>query len=121
MSNLFNALVIDDDLNVRSTFKNTLQHLGCKVTESESAENGMSVLYSTNFNIVFAALCVKKIGARGVARWIKINHPNTKFIIITSWKGQLETAILSADGIHGVVHKPLLFTEIREILLEHLG
>jgi len=121
MSTLFNALVIDDDSNVRTTFKKALQHLGCKVTEADSAEKGMSVLCNTSFNIVFAALCVKKKGARGVARWVKANSPNTKFFIITSWKGQLETTILSADGIHGVVHKPLLFTEIREILLEHLG
>ena len=121
MSTLFNALVIDDDSNVRTTFKKALQHLGCRVTEAESAEKGINFLNNTNFNIVFAALCVKKMGARAVARWIKANRPNTKFIIITSWKGQLETAILSADGIHGVVHKPLLFTEIREILLEQLG
>jgi DNA-binding NtrC family response regulator len=121
MESYFNALVIDEDSGVRVCFKKALNRLGCSVKEAESAECGISELASNGFNVVFASLCVKNIGARGVARWIKTHSPKTKFFVITSWKGQLEQHILAVDGIHGVIHKPLLFTEIRDALLEQLG
>ncbi len=121
MNPFFSALIIDDNCDVRGTFKKALNRLGCKVREAESTESGISELSLIPYNIVFASLCVKNIGARGVARWIKSNSPNTKFFIITSWKGQLEEHILAGEGIHGVIHKPLLFTEIRDVLLEQLG
>ncbi len=121
MESYFNALIIDDNFDVRATFRKALNRLGCTVKEAENTEKGISELSTTYFNIVFAALCVKNIGARGIARWVKSNSPSTKFFIITSWKGQLEEHILSVEGIHGVIHKPLLFTEIRDALLEQLG
>ncbi len=121
MNSVFNALIIDNNLDVRATFKKALNRLGCKVNEAESAEKALSELALLPYSIVFAALCVKEMGARGIARWVKLNCPNTKFFIITSWKGNLEEHILAVDGIHGVVHKPLLFTEIRDVLLEQLG
>ena len=118
---MFNALVIDDNLDTRTTFKKALNRLGCEVNEAETAENGISKLALMPYHIVFAALSIKNKGARGVARWIKSNSPDTKFLIITSWKGQLEQHILEIEGINGVIHKPLLFAEIRDILLDLLG
>lgn len=121
MSTMFNALVIDDNFDVRSTFKKALLRLGCNVKDVDSAECGISEMSLLPYNIVFASLCVRDSGARGIARWIKNNRPNTKFLIITGWKGQLESHVLAEDGIHGVIHKPLLFNELRDSLLEQLG
>ena len=118
---MFNVLVIDDNFDTRTTFKKALYRLGCNVKEAESDENAIPQLTSMFYHVVFAALCVKNLGARGVARWVKSNSPNTKFFIITSWKGKLEENILAIDGIHGVIHKPLLFAEIRDVLLDQLG
>lgn len=121
MGPLFNALIVDDNYDVRATFKKALNRLGCNVNEADSAEGGIAEVSSMFYNIVFASLCVKSMGARGLARWIKSNSPDTRFFIITSWKGQLEKQVLAGDGIHGVIHKPLLFTEIRDVLLDQLG
>ena len=118
---MFEALIIDDNLEARTMFKKALNRLGCNVHEAETAENGISQLAMMSFHIVFAALCVRNLGARGIARWVKNNCPNTKFLIITNWKGQLEHHILEIEGIHGVIHKPLLFAEIRDVLLDQLG
>jgi CheY-like chemotaxis protein len=118
---MFNALVIDDNFEVRTTFRKALSRLGCSVNEAETAEKGISQLATVFYHVVFAALCVKNTGARGIARWVKNNSPDTRFFIITSWKGKLEDKILALDGIHGVIHKPLLFAEIRDMLLDQLG
>lgn len=121
MNSLFSALIIDDNLESRSTFKRALVKLGCYVKEADSAESGIQFLLQFPYTIVFASLCVKQMGARGIARWIRKNRPRTKCFIVTNWKGELERNILAIDGIDGVVHKPLLFAEIRDTLLEHLG
>ncbi len=121
MGYFIKALVIDENCGLRSSFKKALARLGCTVSEAGSSEEGIAELSAKPFNIVFAALCVKKNGARGVARWIRDNCPATKFFVITSWKGRLDNHILAADGIHGIIHKPLLFNEIRDTLIEHLG
>jgi hypothetical protein len=42
-------------------------------------------------------------------------------VIVTSWRGELETTVLALEGIHGVIHKPLMFGEVRDMLLELLG
>ena len=118
---MFNVLIIDDNTDERRSIKAALNRLGCFVNEAETAEHAISQLTMVFYHIVFAALCVKNMGARGIARWVKEHCPDTRFLIITSWKGRLEDKILALDGIHGVIHKPLLFAEIRDTLLEQLG
>ncbi len=121
MSFFINALVIDDNDTARYCFKKALYRLGCSVNEAGSAEEAICELSLMPYNVVMASLCVKKMGGRSIARWVRDNCPATKFFLITSWKGKLEDHILAVDGIHGIIHKPLLFTEIRDVLLKHLG
>jgi CheY-like chemotaxis protein len=117
----FKILVIEDNLANQEALKKSLSRLGCQVTAVESSEKGIEEIKKTNFDAVFAALCVREKGARGVARFVKTQSPRTKFFVVTSWKGELEQKLLYLDGIHDIVRKPLIFTEIRDKLLEHLG
>jgi CheY-like chemotaxis protein len=117
----FKILVIEDNPATQEALKRSLSRLGCQVFVVDTAEKGIEELSKTHFNAVFAALCVREKGARSVARWAKSNSPQTKFFVVTSWKGDLETNLLQLDGIHDVVRKPLIFTEIRDKLLEYLG
>jgi CheY-like chemotaxis protein len=121
MGYFMKALVIDDNIDSRISFTKALARLGCNVNDVDSSEDGITELSLNPYNVVFAALCVKKLGARGVARWIRDNCPATKFFLITSWKGHLDKHILNVEGIDGIIHKPLLFNEIRDTLLDHLG
>ncbi len=117
----FRVLVIEDNPATQEALKRSLNRLGCEVFAVDTAEAGTEQLKKTHYDAVFAALCVREKGARTVARWVKTNSPQTKFFVITSWKGDLETNLLYLDGIHDVIRKPLTFNEIRDKLLEHLG
>lgn len=64
---------------------------------------------------------MRDMGGRSIARWVKTQYPSTKFFLVTSWKGELETNLLKLDGIQDVIHKPINFSEIRDKVLEHLG
>ncbi len=118
---MFHVLVIDDDAYLREILCRNLSRLGCDVSMAETAECGLDRLKKEKFDAVFAALCVRTMGGRCIARWVKNQLNGTKFFIITSWKGDLEPNLLKLDGIHDVVHKPVNFGEIRDIVLEHLG
>jgi len=121
MTNMFHVLVIDDDADLREILRKNLVRLGCEVSIAETAECGLDRLKCEKFDAVFAALCVRDMGGRCIARWVKTQLQSTKFFIITSWKGDLEPNLLKLDGIHDVIHKPVNFGEIRDKVLEHLG
>jgi sigma-B regulation protein RsbU (phosphoserine phosphatase) len=121
MSAMFHVLIIDDDTVLRELLRKSLSRLGCEVSVAETAEGGLEQLKRSSYDAVFAALCVREIGGRSIARWVKHQACATKFFIVTSWKGDLEPHLLRIDGIHDVIHKPISFTEVRDKVLEHLG
>ncbi len=121
MSSMFHVLVVDDEGETREALGRSLVKLGCVVTEAQTAEQGLELLGADSFDAVFAALCVRESGGRGVARFVKLHRPDTKVFLITGWKGELEPSLLQNDGIHEVIHKPLSFSEIRDKVLEQLG
>jgi CheY-like chemotaxis protein len=121
MGKNFNALVIDDNIEICQTFIKVLGQLGCNVSVADSAEQGINKFDVTDFDVVFVALCIREMGARGVARCLRYRFPNTKILATTSWQGELDKTILSIDGIHDVVRKPLKISEIRRTIINHLG
>ncbi len=119
---MFKVLIIDDDAESRETMRQHLLRLDFEVFIVETGESAIEKLLNEPFRAVFAPLCLKGMGGRGIARWVKANHlENTRVFIMTSWKGDLELDILRMDGIHGVIKKPLVFSEVRDTVLEHLG
>lgn len=121
MATMFHVLIIDDDADLRDILRKNLIRLGCEVTLANTAEGGMDCLMQSKYDAVFAALCVRDMGGRSIARWVKNELMGTKFFIVTSWKGELEANLLKLDGIHDVIHKPVSFSEVRDKVLEHLG
>jgi DNA-binding NtrC family response regulator len=117
----FKVLIIEDNIDIQESLKRALSRLGCKVTAVDTSENAFEELKNTTFDAIFAELCLKGESSRSIARWVKTNSPQTKFFVITSWKGLLNLEILNKDGIHAIIHKPLIFSEIRDKLLEFLG
>ncbi len=121
MSNSFQVLIVSESEESQSDLKKNLVRLGCKVKTANSAESGIDELKRNNFDAIFTDLCVREKGGRSIARWVKSESIHSKVFIVTSWKGELEPHVLQADGIHDVIHKPFIFHEIRDKLLEQIG
>lgn len=121
MSNLFQILVASDNIETQNELRKNLARLGCKVKCVTSSEQSIEELKKTDFDAVFADLCVREKGGRAVARFVKNDSGKSKVFIVTSWKGELEPNLLRLDGIHAVIHKPFIFSEIRDKVLEHIG
>lgn len=110
----FSVLIIEDDAIACDVARKSLMRLGCRVTITHTAESGLDELKRQDFNVVIAGLCIRRMGGRSIARWIRSNKPATVCIILTSWQGELENAVLVNDGISSIIHKPLQFNEIRQ-------
>jgi len=122
MSSVFNMLIIEDSSEFCENLRHCLLRLGCNVSIASTAGVGIEKLQSSQYDAVFASLCLCSPGCRGVARWIKQHKTmDTKVFLTTSWKGDLERDLLRADGIHDVIRKPFSFNEIRDKVLELLG
>jgi CheY-like chemotaxis protein len=121
MANSFQVLIVSESSESQSDLKKNLIRLGCKVKTANTAENGIDELKKGSFDAIFADLCVREKGGRSIARWVKNESIQAKVFIVTSWKGELELHVLQADGIHAVIHKPFIFNEIRDKLLEQIG
>ena len=121
MGSTFRALIAEDDPVSRAALSNALVRLGFGVSIADDSEAAISRMREEAFDAVFSALCIRQSGGRAIARWVRDNCPTTRCFILTGWKGELENTLLQFEGIDGVVHKPLLFNEIRDMVLEHLG
>jgi DNA-binding response OmpR family regulator len=121
MSNSFQILFISENVELQVELRKNLARLGCKVKCAMTAEIGIEELKKMNYDAVFADLCVREKGGRSVARWVKNESIKSKVFIVTSWKGELDPNLLRLDGIHAVIHKPFIFSEIRDKILEHIG
>jgi DNA-binding response OmpR family regulator len=121
MTNLFQVLIVSENPDSQSDLKKNLIRLSCKVSITSTAESGIAELKKNHYNAIFADLCVREKGGRSIARWVKNESIQSKVFIVTSWKGELEPHVLQADEIHAVIHKPLVFSEIRDKLLQQIG
>lgn len=118
---MFEVLVIEENLATQDILKNALSRLGCHVTIAEFSEKAIELIEKVRFDAILADLCIKEMSARSVARWVKERYPEIKFFVVTGWKGELDQKMLLMDGIHAVLHKPLIFSKIRDKIIEHLG
>jgi DNA-binding NarL/FixJ family response regulator len=99
-----------------------LNKLGCEVTVSEgNKENIETAARNLKIDVAFVSLTYKATSGRTIARCIKSNSPFSKIFIMTRWEGELDNSVLNAEGLSGVIRKPLRFIEVKKALIDHLG
>lgn len=122
MSSLFSAYVVDDDPEIIHALRSALNKLGCEViigeTHQEDADN---LVQHQKIDVAFVSLSLRHVSGRTVARTIKSTYPFSKVFLVTSWEGELDTGVLNAEGLSGVIRKPLRFSDVKRALIEHLG
>ena len=121
MSGQYQVLIADDNFTIQDTLSKYLGRLGCQTSITNTAEKCIEKLGEIKVDCIFAGLCVRENGARSIARWVKDNFPDIKIFVVTGWKGDLEQKLLNFEGIHQVIHKPLIFSEVRDKFIEYFG
>lgn len=123
MSSSFTAFIVEDDPAIIHSLRSTLNKLGCEVRVSKGAtsENFQEEMNNQKIDAAFVSLTLRGTSGRAIARHIKANFPFSKIFLMTSWQGELDGDILNAEGLAGVIRKPLRFSEVKKTLIEHLG
>ena len=118
---MFKILIVEESPSTRELLKESLQKLGCAVLFADTSEEIYQTLRATRIDAVFADLCMRNMNVRAISRDIKSQYPETKFFLLTGWKGDLDKEMLLVDGIHAVFRKPIIFSKIRDTILEYFG
>ena len=77
-------LIIDDEAGLRKTLARILQQAGLEVTTAESAEQGLSFLAATNFDLVYMDLLMPGLAGLDALNLIHERFPTLPVILFTA-------------------------------------
>jgi two-component system response regulator HydG len=105
-------LVVDDDVDLRQTLEQTLGEDGFQVTTRKSAEEGLSLLETEDFDVILTDLQLEGTNGLELCRRVVANRPDLPVVVITGF-GSLETAVGAIRaGAYDFVTKPFSMQDI---------
>ena len=78
------VLIIDDEATLRKTLARILQQAGLEVTTAESAEQGLSFLEATNFDLIYMDLRMPGMAGLDALNLIHERYPTMPVILFTA-------------------------------------
>jgi len=100
-------LIIDDESGIRSSLKGILEDEGYAVKTTESGEQGLNLVRSENFDLVFLDIWLPEMNGIDVLEKIKQIEESVQVVMITG-HGTVEAAVKSTKlGAFNFLEKPL--------------
>ena len=107
MSITGHILIIDDEAALRQTLARILQQAGFEVTTAQDAEQGLSYIQTTNFDLIFMDLRMPGIHGMDALKLIHASYPNLPVILFTA-QPDLNSAVEALrNGATDYLLKPL--------------
>jgi DNA-binding response OmpR family regulator len=107
MSMTGHILIIDDEAILRQTLARVLQQADFEVTTAENADQGISYIETTSFDLVFMDLRMPGIAGMDALKIIHANYPNLPVILFTA-QPDLNSAVEALrNGATDYLLKPL--------------
>jgi len=114
-------LVVDDELSMREFLEVLLQRQGYQVTCAESGRKAVSLLETTDFDLLLCDIRLGDITGLDVLRAAKRKNPNTVVIMISAY-ATTETAVEAMNaGAYDYVPKPFDKDELVQTLANALS
>jgi DNA-binding NtrC family response regulator len=112
------ALVIDDEKNIRLTLSKCLKFADVEVNEAINGEEGLKILESGKFDIIFLDLKMPGMGGIETLKRIKEMDPQVPVVIITA-HGTVDVAVDAMKmGAADFMQKPFTPQEIQDLTKE---
>ena len=100
-------LIIDDERSIRRALREILEFEGYQVYEAENGQEGLDLLKSNQYDLVFCDIKMPILDGMEVLEAIKKTENDTPFIMI-SGHGTIETAVEAIrKGAFDFIEKPL--------------
>lgn len=114
-------LVVDDEKNIRSTMKKSLETKQISVSTAVNGEEALEKLQRDSFDLVFLDLKLPGMDGMEILRRTGLQWPGTRTIIVTA-HGTVETAVEAMKlGAADFLRKPFTPGEIRELTQQVLN
>lgn len=109
-------LVIDDDQPVREAIAEMLISAGHRAERASGGREGLRMLESRKFNIVFTDLSMPEMDGWAVADEVKRRWPEIKVVLATGYALPADILESRRDIINAVIFKPIRFDELNSTL-----
>jgi DNA-binding response OmpR family regulator len=113
-------LIIDDEVNLRNTLTRILQKIGCTVTNAAKGAEGLKILSTTRFDLIFLDLRLPDIHGIELLRQIRQLDQQVSVIVLTG-HGSINSAVEAlhleaTDYLLKPINPEILITRTVEIL-----
>jgi excisionase family DNA binding protein len=113
-------LVIDDDKEIGTLFKETLLYHGHKVETVEDPEQGLELVKERHYDLIFLDLMLPGIGGVEIFREIRSIKPELPVAIITGFPDSDLMMKALTNGPFSVMNKPFTSSDILTLVNNYL-
>lgn len=111
-----NILIVDDDLELRSSLSKALKFKGYHTDEASSGQEALEKVTSEDFDIVLLDLLMPDTGGMDVLRDMRRIKPSTKEIIMTGF-ATIDNAVEAIKrGAYSYIAKPFSINDLDAML-----
>ncbi len=119
-------LVVDDDLLLLKSLRDTLEAEGHEVVVADGGQAGIDTFVAAKergepFTVVLSDLGMPHVDGRKVASMVKSASPNTPVVLVTGWSQRMHAENDLPSGVDRVLSKPPRLSELREALANLTG
>ncbi|MFI3230351.1 MAG: response regulator [bacterium] len=115
------VMIVDDELSIRETLKNTIDWQDIGITSVEDAENGQDALIKIieePVDIIISDINMPIMGGIDLFKKVKEYYPNTRFIIISGYEDFSCAKEAISIGVQAYILKPIDNIELTKDLKE---
>jgi PAS domain S-box-containing protein len=107
-------LLVDDEIALTYIGRQTLERLGYTVTVRNSGQEALALFQATpeRFDLVMSDMAMPQMTGDKLAREIMRIRSDIPIILCTGYSDQISPKQAKADGIHGLLFKPVLKHEL---------
>jgi CheY-like chemotaxis protein/predicted kinase len=112
------VLVVDDDEDCRRVLAETLEALGCEVSQADSAEAALAIAQEEPLDLVVTDQQMPGRSGTELAAELHKSRPEIRVAILTGYAEQTVKQALSEDGVRLLLAKPVAGADLVRLLDE---
>ena len=115
------VLLLDDDQDICSIFKDMLSEEGYELDFAYDGDMGIEMLKAKRYDIVVSDLTMPSISGLEVARWVKLHFPETGVFLLTGWSIQTDMMQITSAGVDSLISKPFKFSDVLDAINNYVN
>lgn len=114
-------LIVDDEPKIRAMLADCLQQAGLAIATAESGEEALAKIAQDPPDVMILDVKMKGMSGVEVLRQVRASFPHMGVLIITGFDDERVEEDAMRLGVLGVIHKPLVLSEVRQTIHEALA